>query len=508
MEEEGPAGGLRSFVDAWNAAQGMRTPPHHRRILDWLHARWEGGDRRLLLMAFRGAGKSTLVGLFCAWLLSRNPDLRILVLAADLMLAKKMVRVVRRLIERHPWTGSLRPDERDQWAAGQFTVRRRLELRDPSMLARGIGSNLTGSRADVVICDDVEVPRTSDTAPRREDLRARLAEIDFVRVPGGLTLYVGTPHSYYTIYADAARREIGEKRPFLDGFRRCIVPVLHEDGTSAWPDRFSPDTIASIRARGENRFLSQMLLLPVDAADGRLDPDLMVPYDDDLVYREAGGQAVLTIAGRRMVSASCWWDPAYGARAGQGPARGDRPGRGDASVVAAVFSDAEGGRWLHRILYLTVGPDAAQDEATLQCRQVVGFVEALHLPSVTVEVNGLGAFLPGILRREMARAGVGAAVVETRSTLPKDARILSAFDAVLAARALHAHRGVWDTPFVREMRDWRPGRSARVPDDGLDAVSGCLSSDPVRLGTVARPPRAAEWRGGVRVGFARTDFDP
>lgn len=508
MEEEDPAEGLRSFVNAWNVAQGMRTPLHHLRILDWLHRKWEGGDRKLLLMAFRGAGKSTLVGLFCAWLLSRDPNLRILVLSADLALAKKMVRVVRRLIERHPQTGGLRPDEPDQWAAGQFTVRRRLELRDPSMLARGIGSNLTGSRADVVICDDVEVPRTADTAPKREDLRTRLAEVDFVKVPGGLTLYVGTPHSYYTIYADAARAEIGEERPFLDGFRRYVVPVLDEDGTSAWPERFGLDAVASMRAAGENRFLSQMLLLPVNVADGRLDPDLMVPYDGDLVYREAGGQAVLTIAGRRMVSASCWWDPAYGARAGQGPARGDRPGRGDGSVVAAVFSDAEGGRWLHRVLYVTVEPDAAQDEATQQCRQVVGFVEALHLPSVIVEANGLGAFLPGILRREMARAGIGAAVVEGRSTQPKDERILSAFDAVLAARALHAHRGVWDTPFVREMREWRPGRGGRTPDDGLDAVSGCLSSDPVRLGTVARPPRGAEWRSGASIGFARTDFNP
>ncbi|HEV7369627.1 phage terminase large subunit [Arenibaculum sp.] len=505
QDTDGSPGGLGDFVEVWNEAQGMVTPPHHRRIVGWLGDRWDGGDRELLLMAFRGAGKSTLVGLFCAWLLCRNPDLRILVLAADLALAKKMVRVVRRLIERHPWTRSLRPDERDQWAAEQFTVRRRLELRDPSMLARGIGSNLTGSRADVVVCDDVEVPRTSGSAPKREDLRARLAEVDFVKVPDGLTLYVGTPHSYYTIYADAPRAEIGEERPFLDGYLRCIAPVLRDDGASAWPERFTLDVIAARRAAGENRFLSQMLLLPVNVADGRLDPDLMVPYDGEVAYSEAGGEAVLTIAGRRMVSASCWWDPAYGARAGQGPSRGDRPGRGDGSVVAAVFTDAEGKRWLHRVLYVTADEDAAEDAATQQCRQVAGFVAALHLPSVTVEANGLGAFLPGILRREMARAGVAAAVVEARSVRPKDERILSAFDAVLAARSLHAHRDVWDTPFVREMREWRPGRAGRSPDDGLDAVSGCLDNEPVRLGTAARPPRPPDWRGGG-VFLARTDF--
>ena len=84
----------------------------------------------------------------------------------------------------------------------QFTVRRRLTRRDPSLLARGIGANITGSRADVVICDDVEVPNTCATALRREELRSRLHEISYVLVPGGLQLYVGTPHSYDSIYAE------------------------------------------------------------------------------------------------------------------------------------------------------------------------------------------------------------------------------------------------------------------------------------------------------------------
>ena len=53
-------------------------------------------------MAFRGCGKSTLVGLFCAWRLLRAPDTRILVLAADQALAVKMVAQVRRILERHP----------------------------------------------------------------------------------------------------------------------------------------------------------------------------------------------------------------------------------------------------------------------------------------------------------------------------------------------------------------------------------------------------------------------
>jgi hypothetical protein len=65
------------FAWIWNHVQHQPTPAPHRRIARWLQARHDGGDQRLLLMAFRGCGKSTMVGLFCAWRLLRAPDTRI-----------------------------------------------------------------------------------------------------------------------------------------------------------------------------------------------------------------------------------------------------------------------------------------------------------------------------------------------------------------------------------------------------------------------------------------------
>jgi len=221
------------FLDAWNALQGLETPALHVDIALWLERRL--GDPLLLLLAFRGSGKSTLVGLYAAWRLSADPDTRILVLSADQALAGKMVRSVKRIVERHPLCRGLKPDRPDQWAADRFTVRRRRESRDPSMLARGVSANVTGSHADLIVCDDVEVPNTCDTAPKRADLRARLGELENVLVPGGTQLFVGTPHTWWSIYADEVRPETGEVRPFLDGASRCVKPVFRPDGTSAWP---------------------------------------------------------------------------------------------------------------------------------------------------------------------------------------------------------------------------------------------------------------------------------
>jgi hypothetical protein len=281
------AASFHDFVERWNDEQGQSTPSVHGRMTRWLEERWRAGDRRLLLLAFRSSGKSTICGLFAAWLLAIDPSLRILVLSAETALARKMVRNVKRIVERHPMTVTLRPTARDEWASDRFTVARPSELRDPSVLARGIGANLTGSRADVVICDDVEVPNTSDTPAKREDLRERLGEIDYILMPGGLQVYLGTPHSYDSIYAPSRRAEEGECPAFLDGFLRLELPVVDALGASAWPDRFDPAHIAAIERRtGSAKFRSQMLLMPVDPHGGVLDPDRLRRYDDELVYVE------------------------------------------------------------------------------------------------------------------------------------------------------------------------------------------------------------------------------
>ena len=377
------------------------------------------------------------------------------------------------------------------------------------LFAQAFGSQMWDILAPLVEEDDLEFapeqPDSADAGTGNTDAaEARLRELmrdprywrdrdpSFVaKVAAGFDrLYAGTPHSYYTIYADASRAETGETAPFLAGFERLELPLLDARGHSRWPKRFDAAAIASLRERhGPNKFASQMMLRPVNISAGRLDPERMRVYDSALQYQDRNGTTTLSLEGRRLVSASCWWDPAYGA-----------PGKGDGSVVALVFTDTQGRYWLHRLRYLGVDPADECDEATQQCRQVAAFARRYYVPSVTIETNGVGKFLPGLLRRELGVAGVGCAVVEAASHVPKDRRIMEGFDAVLAAGNLYAHRTVWETPFDVEMREWRPG-GYKGPDDGLDAVSGCLRSEPVRLPRIPAGARQS-WRGhpgGIKV---------
>jgi len=475
----GPPADLTEFVWIWNNLAGQGTPAVHRRILRWLEARCEAGDRRLLLMAFRGCGKSTLVGLYCAWLLFRWPETRILVLAADHQLATKMVGTVRRIVERHPLCRPLVPASPEAWAVDRFTVERKGALRDPSVLAAGLGGNITGMRADVIICDDVEVAGNCDTPGKRMELRERLAETEFILTPGGTILYVGTPHCAESLYLHP-----DEGEAYLAGYSRLRIPLLDGAGRSAWPERFPTAMAAQMRERvGPIHFGRQMMLRPVASGAARLDPAQIIRYEEETDYQEVQGRPVLRLLGRRMVSGGGFWDPAYG-----------RPGAGDGSVLAATYADAEGNHYLHRLAYLTHEPGGAEDPATQQCQKVARIARDLLLPVLRVETNGIGRFLPAMLRRELARAGVPCAVVEQHSHRPKQERILTALDPVLAARRLHAHAQVFRTPFPTEMAEWKPDAPG-TRDDALDALAGCLLAEPVRLPGAPPAPRGIGWRG-------------
>ena len=416
------------FLSVWNVAQNLDTPPVHLKMGRWLARQMRSRKKRLLLMAFRGAGKSTLTGLFCAWLLLNDPELRILILSADEELAEQMLRHVRHILEMHPLTKTLRPIKKTLWSSDRLQVQRQTVSRDPSVRAAGLHSNITGARADLIVCDDVEVPKTCETHGKREALRSRLSELDFILTPHGMILYIGTPHTEESLYAADG---------FLQTYERLQIPL----DAAAWPTRFTPATIETLRqSAGPRVFASQMLLQSVSMHERRLDPAKIVFYADD----------VLPYPSR------CVWDPAFGRASG------------DASVIVLAHQDGAGVLYMHDIAYLpqTDGDDAAQ----IQCAAVIDFLRRHNLRHLILEANGLGQFLPGLLRRALKDADYACAVQPLHQSKAKNTRILEAFEARLAAGSIHAHERVKATSLIREMRDFDPNR-ANNDDDGLDAVA-------------------------------------
>jgi hypothetical protein len=70
----------------------------------------------------------------------------------------------------------------------------------------GITGQLTGSRADVLVADDVEVPNNSYTQTMRERSAELVKEFDAIIKPGGTILYLGTPQTEMTLYNELLSR--------------------------------------------------------------------------------------------------------------------------------------------------------------------------------------------------------------------------------------------------------------------------------------------------------------
>ena len=188
------------FLVEWNRLLGLESPEHHRRIIRFLFSVWSESPHHGLLMAFRHSGKSTVVGIFAACVLYLRPQTRILILSAETGLSSRMVSHIRHILENHPYCQSMIPANKKEWANGRITINRPIGIREPSVNCQCIHGNITGMRADLIICDDIEVPNTSNTALKREFLRERLRELDFILSPNVSMIYIGTPHTHDTIY--------------------------------------------------------------------------------------------------------------------------------------------------------------------------------------------------------------------------------------------------------------------------------------------------------------------
>lgn len=459
------------FFAVWATLQGWEVPVLHLRIIRFLERHPEWFNNTAVLQVFRGAAKSTIVGLFVTYQLVKDPTLRFMILSADHKTAGKVVADVISIIQRHPLAQHLHGKE-NTWRANTIFVSGYKDARSPSVTSWGIMSNLTGSRADWIIFDDVEVPKNASTQLMRETLRLKLAEPQHILVPGGKQLFIGTPHSYESIYPEIVD----------DGAESLKIPLVEDyegefpniTGTSSWPERFPIEEILDRQRKAVSKanFLSQYQLIPYNADDSVLDPTLMTVYRNEIDLYQANKETVLRIGNQRMVSCSVWWDPALSQHST------------DDSVISVVFSDNTGHYYIHRVQKLT-------GNAEEQAKQVKELALSLNLPHVTIETNGIGAFLPAILRQVVAGTGISVEGKGTRRD--KAEKIIHAYEARLSAGYIHCHYTVWESPFVSQMRDFNPKLIGRGKDDFIDSVASAILNEPIRVTTGWGPDRKKRW---------------
>jgi hypothetical protein len=119
-------------------------------------------------------------------------------------------------------------------------------------------------------------------------------------------------------------------------------------------------------------------------------------------------------------------------------------------------------------------------DADAQCTQVKGWLESFHIPHICIEVNGIGNFLPDILRKYLVGTAISCEGKFTR--LNKAQKIVSAFEVLLASGRIHAHESVMDTKFLMQLRDFNPSQvGRRKKDDYIDTVASAIINEPNRI---------------------------
>lgn len=251
--------------------------------------------REDIIRAFRGLGKSYITMAFVAWRVSRNPrDEKVLVVSATTSKAKEFVAQLKGIMHSMPelqWLleGARELDAPRRDTAEEFDVTGSSLSQSYSVAARGITGQITGSRATLLVADDMEIEKNSKT----EEARSRILNTvrsDFVPITKtehgkGDIICLGTPQTEESVYnvmvvemgfrcftipvrypqADKVKNYVmlTEGRVEVD----ILAPYLkrmHEEGKlghgSPTDSRFDDAELIDVEAKGKSAFALQYML--------------------------------------------------------------------------------------------------------------------------------------------------------------------------------------------------------------------------------------------------------
>ena len=235
---------FKLFLQAlWNELDLPNPTRAQYAIADYL----QHGPKRLQIQAFRGVGKSWITGAFVLWTLFINPEKKIMIISASKERADNMSIFLQKLIIETPWLKHLQPKGDDsRWSRISFDVSCSPH-QAPSVKSVGITGQLTGSRADLMILDDIEVPGNSMTEFMREKLLQLCTEAESILTPkpDSRIMFLGTPQTTFTVYRKLAERSY---KPFVwparyprkvSQYEGLLAPQLVEDIDKGVADDFA-----------------------------------------------------------------------------------------------------------------------------------------------------------------------------------------------------------------------------------------------------------------------------
>ena len=214
-------------------------------------------DKRIIINAFRGVGKSWITSAYVCHQLLLNPQLNILVVSASKNRADDFSTFTLRLINEIDVLAHLRPSDDQRQSKVSFDVKPARASHAPSVKSLGITGQLTGSRSDLVIADDVESANNSATMGMRDKLSEQVKEFESIIKPQGRIIFLGTMQTEMSLYNLLPTRGYKQRiwtaryptEKQVRNFGDTLAPIIRntwsidEQGKPTDPDRFDEEDL-------------------------------------------------------------------------------------------------------------------------------------------------------------------------------------------------------------------------------------------------------------------------
>ena len=446
----------------------LHLPPPTRAqyaIADYLQT----GPKRLQIQAFRGVGKSWITGAFVLWTLFNDPERKIMIISASKERADNMSIFLQKLIIETPWLTFLRPKSEDsRWSRISFDVNCSPH-QAPSVKSVGITGQLTGSRADLMILDDVEVPGNSMTEFMREKLLQLCTEAESILTPkdDSRIMYLGTPQTTFTIYRKLAERSY---RPLvwparyprgkgITQYEGLLAPELQADidnGAKDWAptdDRFSHEDLLEREASmGRSNYMLQFQL-DTSLSDAEKFPLKMADLIVTSVNPTTAPENIIWCSDPANVikdapTVGLPGDYFYTPMQMQGDWEEydeticsiDPSGRGTDETAACYLSQRNGIIYLHEVRAYR---DGYSDNTLLD---ILRGCKKYNVTSLVIETNFGDGIVSELFKKHLIQTKQNINVEEVRANVRKEDRIIDSLEPVLNQHRLVVDRGVidWD----------------------------------------------------------------
>jgi len=432
-------------------------------IADYL----QHGPKRLQIQAFRGVGKSWITGAFVLWTLFNDAEKKIMIISASKERADNMSIFLQKLIIETPWLVHMRPKSDDsRWSRVSFDINCSPH-QAPSVKSVGITGQLTGSRADLMILDDIEVPGNSMTELMREKLLQLCTEAESILTPkdDSRIMYLGTPQTTFTVYKRLAERSY---KPFVwparyprktTNYEGLLAPQLVEDienGADKWDvtdDRFdNEDLIEREASMGRSNFMLQFML-DTSLSDADKFPLKMADLVVTSVNPTTAPESVVWCSDPQNVIkdlpiVGLPGDYFYSPMQLQGEWDSyseticsiDPSGRGSDETTAAYLSQRNGFLYLHEMRAYRDGySDKTLLDILLGCKKYA-------VSKLVIETNFGDGIVSELFRKHLQQTNQRIDVEEVRANVRKEDRIIDALEPILNQHRLIVNRSVieWD----------------------------------------------------------------